>query len=81
MNFSPLGNSGKPGADRQAMNFSQNERTKFERADNGERRTTQAPQLDTAEQIAEQDYFELLSQLGETQAGLTNDEFFASRRE
>jgi hypothetical protein len=35
--------------------------TKFERPDNGEQRTTQVLQLDTAEQY----YFELLSQLGE----------------
>ena len=30
------------------------ERTKFEQTNNGERRTTQVPQLDTAEQTAEQ---------------------------
>jgi hypothetical protein len=35
-----------------------------DQADNGERRTTQVPQLDTAEQSAEQYLF---SQLGETQ--------------
>jgi len=38
--------------------------TNFEQADNGERRTIQTLQLDTAEQTAEQNYFE--AQLGET---------------
>jgi hypothetical protein len=49
-----------------------------EQADNGEQRTTQVLQLDTAEQTAEQNYFELLSQLGETQGRPTGHEFLAS---
>jgi hypothetical protein len=46
-------------------------------AGNGERRTTQVLQLDTAEQTAEQYYFELLSQLGETRGRPTGHEFLA----
>ena len=45
----------------------------------GQRRTTQALQLDTAEQTAEQYYFELLSQLGETRGRPTGHEFLACR--
>jgi hypothetical protein len=41
--------------------------------------TTQVPQLDTAEQTAEQYYFELLSQLGETRGRPTGHEFLACR--
>jgi hypothetical protein len=53
------------------------ERTNFEQADNGERRTTQVLQLDTAEQTAEQ--FQVLSQLGETRGRSTGHEFLACR--
>ena len=46
-------------------------------AANGEQRTTQVPQLDTAGQTAEHYFFELLSQLGETRGRPTRHEFLA----
>ena len=45
----------------------------------GERRTTQVLQLDTAEQTAEQHYFELLSQLGETRGRPENSRTSSKR--
>jgi len=48
------------------VNFSPPTGHDISRRASGQRRTTQALQLDTAEQTAEQYYFELLSQLGKT---------------
>src|SRR5262249_60816842 len=57
-------NSGKPGADRPAMNFSPAERTICEKAEIGDCRPIKFLQLNPAESDADQNILQLLSQLG-----------------